>query len=164
VAQRAAAAAAAARAAAAAAPPTLVARNNPPPPITTVPVNPPGATLPAPTLPAGPTPAAGAQEPAIRKVIADYGRAIEGKDIALFKAVKPNLTPDEEKRAQETFKAIKSQQVDIAIDSVQVDGTQATVKVRQQNTINGTKVKPIQLVFRLVQTGGGWTIQTIGLQ
>ena len=54
--------------------------------------------------------------------------------------------------------------MDIAIDSVQVDGTQATVKVRQQNTINGTKVKPIQLVFRLVQTGGGWTIQTIGLQ
>jgi len=156
-----AAAAAAARAAAAAAVPTTLAARNVPPPVT---LPPPVATLPAPTLPAVPTPVTAGQEPAIRKVIADYGRAIEGKDIALYKAVKPNLTPDEEKRAQETFKAIKSQQVDIAIDSVQVDGTQATVKVRQQNTINGTKVKPIQLVFRLVQTGGGWTIQTIGLQ
>ena len=105
-----------------------------------------------------------AQEPAIRKVIADYGRAIEGKDIALFKAVKPNLTPDEEKRAQETFKAVKSQQVAITIDAVQVDGAQAVVKVSRQDTINGTKVKPIQQVFRLVQTGNGWTIQTIGLQ
>ena len=156
-----AAAAAAARAAAAAAVPTTLAARNVPPPVT---LPPPVATLPAPTLPAVPTPVTAGQEPAIRKVIADYGRAIEGKDIALYKAVKPNLTPDEEKRAQETFKAIKSQQVDIAIDSVQVDGTQATVKVRQQNTINGTKVKPIQLVFRLVQAGGGWTIQTIGLQ
>jgi hypothetical protein len=127
-------------------------------------VNPPGANLPAPTLPAAPTPAAAGQEPAIRKVIADYGRAIESKDIALFKAVKPNLTPDEEKRLQESFKAIKSQQVGITIDAVQVDGAQAVVRVSRQDTINGTRIKPIQQVFRLAQSGGAWSIQAIGLQ
>ena len=97
-------------------------------------------------------------------MIADYGRAIEGKDIALFKAVKPNLTPDEEKRLQESFKAIKSQQVGITIEAVQVDGAQATVKVSRQDIINGNKVKPIQQVFRLAQQGGAWSIQAIGVQ
>jgi tetratricopeptide (TPR) repeat protein len=156
--------AAAARAAAAAAVPTTLVARNVPPPVTLPPVNPPGGTLPAPTLPAAPPTLGATQEPAIRKVIADYGRAIEGRNIALFKAVKPNLTPDEEKRLQESFKAIKSQQVGITIEVVQVDGAQATVKVSRQDTINGNKVKPIQQVFRLVQSGGGWAIQTIGLQ
>ena len=159
----AAAAAAAARAAATASVPTTLVSRNLPPPITIPPVNPPGATLPAPTLPGGP-PLASAQEPAIRKVITDYGRAIEGKDIALFKAVKPNLTPDEENRLQENFKMIKSQQVGIAIQAVQVEGTQATVKVSRQDTINGNKIKPIQQVFRLAQSGGAWSIQSIGVQ
>ncbi len=166
VAARAAAAAAAVAAARAAAPasvPTTLVSRNLPPPITIPPVNPPGATLPAPTLPGGP-PLASAQEPAIRKVITDYGRAIEGKDIALFRAVKPNLTPDEEKRLQENFKMIKSQQVGITIQAVQVEGTQATVKVSRQDTINGNKIKPIQQVFRLAQSGGAWSIQSIGVQ
>ena len=163
-AQRAAAAAAARAAAAAAVPSTVVARNVPPPPVTLPPANQPAATVPAPTLPAAPTPVAAGPEPAIRKVIADYGRAIEGKDIALFKAVKPNLTPDEEKRLQESFKAIKSQQVGITIEAVQVDGAQATVKVSRQDVINGNKVKAVQQVFRLAQSGGAWSIQAIGVQ
>ena len=130
-----------------------------------VPVFPPaGKRICAPTLPAAPTPVAAGPEPAIRKVIADYGRAIEGKDIALFKAVKPNLTPDEEKRLQESFKAIKSQQVGITIEAVQVDGAQATVKVSRQDVINGNKVKAVQQVFRLAQSGGAWSIQAIGVQ
>jgi hypothetical protein len=134
---------------------------NPPPPITVPPV---AVTEPVPnTVPAPPALSA-TGEPAIRKVIADYGRAIEGKDIALFKAVKPNLTADEEKRLQESFKTIKSQQVAIVVDSVQIDGAAATVKVTRQDTINGKSVKPIQQVFRLGQGAGGWAIQTIGLQ
>jgi len=160
---RAAAAAAAARAAASASVPTTLVSRNLPPPVTIPPVNPPGATLPAPTLPGAP-PLASAQEPAIRKVITDYGHAIESKDIALFKAVKPNLTPDEEKRLQENFKTTKSQQVSITIQAVQVDGSQATVKVSRQDTINGNKIKPIQQVFHLTQSGGAWSIQAFGVQ
>jgi tetratricopeptide (TPR) repeat protein len=157
--------AAAARAAAAVpvtVPPTTVRAAAQVPPIIVPPVAP-AATLPAPTLPAAP-PLAVSQEPAIRKVIGDYGRAIEGKDIGLFKAVKPNLTADEEKRLQDAFRAIKSQQVGITIESVAVDGAQATVKVRRQDTINGKSVQAIQQVFRLSQSGGAWTITTIGVQ
>ena len=157
-----AAAAAAARPATTTLPATLAARNLPPP-VTIPPLGGPAATVPAPTLPAA-LPTLATEEPAIRKVIADYGRAIASKDIALFRAVKPNLTPDEEKRLQESFKAIKSQQVAITIDGVSVDGSQATVKVSRQDTINGKPVQPIRQVFRLAQAGGGWAIQAIGVQ
>src|SRR4029079_14213715 len=101
-------------------------------------------------------------ERTVRKVSADYVRAIEGKHIALFKTVKPNLTPDEEKRLQESFKAIKSQQVGITIEAVQVDGAPAPVKVIRQDTVNGNKVKALQQVFRMAQSGGTWAIQSIG--
>jgi tetratricopeptide (TPR) repeat protein len=148
---------AAARAAAAATlPPAPVARDLPP---VTLPTLPP---VTAPPIAADPGAAATAHDPAIRRVIADYARAIEGKDIALFRAVKPNLSGDEEKRLQESFKAIKSQQVGITIDAIQVDGGQATVRVSRQDTINGRSMRTVHQTFRLVQGGPGWTIQTIG--
>ena len=75
-----------------------------------------------------------------------------------------NHVTEEEKRLQESFKAIKSQQVAITVDSVQIDGGQATVKVTRQDTINGKSVKPIQQVFRLGQATGSWAIQAIGIQ
>jgi eukaryotic-like serine/threonine-protein kinase len=145
-----------------------VIRPIPPPTLGPPPTRPPATepTMPPPTL-APPTltpPTLGvpSQEPAVRKVIADYGRAIEGKDLGLFRQIKPNLTGDEEKRLAESFKAIKSQQVGITVESVQVEGSQATVRVSRQDTINGKPVQRVMQTFRLVQTGGAWTIQSIG--
>ncbi len=43
-----------------------------------------------------------------------------------------------------------------------MEGTQATVKVSRQDTINGKPMKALQQTFRLSQSGGGWTIQSIG--
>ena len=135
-----------------------------------------GAAPPSPCRPSSPSPPVTARPPRRRPpapaarrarprdpaVIADYARAIEGKDLALFRAVKPNLSGDEEKRLQESFKAIKSQQVGITIDSIQVDGAQATVRVSRQDTINGKPMRAVHQTFRLAQAGPGWTIQTIG--
>src|SRR5918995_2450657 len=59
---------------------------------------------------------------AIRKVIADYGRAIETKDLELFKSVKPNLSPDEERRTRTAFETVKSQVVKITVVSVDIQG------------------------------------------
>ena len=64
----------------------------------------------------------------MRQVIADYGRALENKDLALFRAIKPNLAGPEEK-LQDSFANIKSRRVGISVDAVQVDGDQATVRV-----------------------------------
>jgi hypothetical protein len=149
-------------------PTTAVAQALPPatlapfkPPVTTPPVTPTAPPSLATATPP-PTPAAPSAESLIRKVIADYGRAIEGKDLALFKAVKPNLSADDAERLEAAFKAIKSQEVGIRIQSVQVDGSHATVQVARQDTINGRPMKPTSQVFRLVLGPGGWTIDSIG--
>lgn len=150
---------AAARAASAAAAPAT--RGQPAagaaPPVTL----PPPGTVP-PVVAEAPPAASGAEDAVVRKVIADYARAIETRDLALFRAVKPNLSADEAKRLQDSFKAIKSQKVGITIDSIQVDGSQATVRVSRQDTINGQAMRAVNQTFRLAQGGSGWTIQTIG--
>ena len=107
-------------------------------------------------------PAATAHDPAIRRLIAEYARALEGRDLALVRTVKPNLSGEEEKRLQDAFKAIKWQQVRITIDSIQVDGGQATVRGSRQDTIDGKPMRAVHQTFRLVQGGTGWTIHTIG--
>jgi len=150
----------AARAAApTAAPATLVARGVP---VVTLPPVTIGPVVTTPPIAADQGAAATAHDPEIRRVIAEYARAIEGKDLALFRAVKPNLSGDEEKRLQDAFKGIKSQQVGITIDSIQVEGAQATVRVSRQDIINGRPMRAVHQTFRLVQGGPGWTIQTIG--
>jgi tRNA A-37 threonylcarbamoyl transferase component Bud32/tetratricopeptide (TPR) repeat protein len=149
--------------------PSVVVSTAPPPTAGTLPpiappTTPPVATQPPvtpPTVASAPPPTLNA-EAAVRRVIADYARAIESKDVGLFKTIKPNLSGDEEKRLQDAFKAIKSQQVGINVESVQVDGARATVKVSRQDTINGKPVKAFQQTFTLVQAGGSWRIETIG--
>ena len=136
--------------------PPVTAGTLPPPPVASLPPTtsqPPAASLPPATAP---------QDAAVRRVVEDYARAIESKDVALFKSLKPNLSADDEKRLQDAFRAIKAQQVGIGIDSVQVDGTKATVRIRRQDTINGKEMKAIQQTLTLVLAGGAWRIETIG--
>jgi hypothetical protein len=137
-------------------------------PPTTVPPTaplPPSIAAPAPPAPAAPdrpAPTQGHDAP-VRQVIADYGRAIETQNLDLFKTVKPNLSADEEKRLREAFKSIKSQRVVIAIQAIDVDGSNATVRVMRQDTVNGNAMKPLAQTFRLTRgPGGAWTIQSFG--
>ena len=103
-----------------------------------------------------------ADETAIRKVIGDYGRAIESKDVALFKALKPNLTPDEERRTRAGFEAVKSQTVKITVVSVERQGAEAVVHVARRDTINGSLVSSFPQTFRLTRGKDGWAILEIG--
>jgi serine/threonine protein kinase/tetratricopeptide (TPR) repeat protein len=128
---------------------------------------PPAATsAPVPTLAASPLsqslPAPPNHAPAVLRVITDYGRALETRDVTLFKTLKPDLSGDEEKRLREAFKAIQSQRVSITIESVQIEGSRATVRVSRQDTLNGKSMRPLQQTFRLVEKDGTWTIQSIG--
>src|SRR6185436_7223165 len=67
-----------------------------------------------------PAPSESLPDEAIRKVIADYGKAIETKDLDLFRTVKPNLSEEEERRARTAFGTVKSQVVKITVNSVDV--------------------------------------------
>jgi hypothetical protein len=101
-------------------------------------------------------------EAAIRKLIGDYARAIEKKDLDLFKTVKPNLTPEEEKRAKAAFASIQSQVVKITFLSIDVKETQAVVKVTRRDTINGSIPGAFPQTFSLSKSRSGWVIDEIG--
>jgi hypothetical protein len=137
----------------------------PAPTVAASPTSPPTATpLPAPTTSVAPAPALrpDTADAEVRRVISEYGRAIGSQDLALFRSLKPDLSADEEKRLREAFKTIKSQVVGIAVESVQIDGDRATVRVTRQDVVNGRAMKPAPQTFRLARAGGGWLIQSIG--
>ena len=106
--------------------------------------------------------AASADETAIRKVIGDYAKAIENKDLELFKAVKPNLTLEEEKRARSAFASIQSQVVKITFLSVELKEHQAVVKVTRRDTINGSIPGAFPQTFMMSKGRSGWVIDEIG--
>jgi hypothetical protein len=98
----------------------------------------------------------------IRKVLEAYVRAVEAKDVQMFRTVKPNLTEEEEKRARTAFKSVQSQVVKMNVLSLDVKDGKATVKVSRRDTINGSIVSSFPQTFSLAKETAGWTIQDIG--
>jgi len=133
-------------------PPTTV------PATTLAPVTQPPVTVPV-TAPPNTMPAS--EEPAVRRVIAEYGRALQSKDLALFRSVKPNLSGSEEDKLRASFANIKDWRVNISISSVVIDGGQATVHASRNDTVNGKAVS-LHQTFTLTKGAGGWTIRDIG--
>ena len=101
------------------------------------------------------------EERAIQKVLESYVRAIESRDLELFKSVKPNLTPDEERRARKAFESVKSQAVAMTINTVEVRDMEAVVHVNRRDTINGSIVSSFPQTFALVKGKEGWRIRDI---
>ena len=98
----------------------------------------------------------------IRKVLEVYVRAVEAKDLQMFRTVKPNLSEEEEKRARAAFKSIQSQVVKMNVLSLEVKEGKATVKVSRRDTINGSIVSSFPQTFSLAKETAGWMIQDIG--
>jgi len=118
------------------------------------------APAPHPETPA-PTVAAESDDAAIRRTIATYATAVEKKDVALFRSVRPGLSAAEEARLRDSFKQIESQQVTLDIEDVKVDGRAATVRIaRTDNLVVGGRkqTQNSRQVLRLEKTGGGWVI------
>ena len=57
-------------------------------------------------------------------------RAIEGKDLALFRSIKPNLSREEERRLQDGFRAVTSQRVNLRRVASIGSGDEASVVVQ----------------------------------
>ena len=98
----------------------------------------------------------------IRKVLEAYVRAVEAKDVQMFRAVKPNLSEEEEKRARVAFKSVQSQVVKMNVLALEVKDGKATVKVSRRDTINGSIVSSFPQTFQLAKETAGWMIQEIG--
>ena len=101
---------------------------------------------------------------AIRRVVAEYGRAIESKDVALFRSLKPNLSREEERRLQEGFRAVTSQRVGLTVVSLEIREQTASVVVQRRDTATAAgrqQTVESRQTFRLTRAVGGWVIEDI---
>ena len=127
------------------------------------PAAPPPERVPERSLPAGPSPAE-LDERAIREVIANYGRAIEKKDIRLFRSIKPNLSAADERRLQDGFRAVTSQRVNIDILSIarEADEASAVIRRRDEIVVGGrSQQTDAKQTVTLARTATGWVITDI---
>jgi len=120
------------------------------------------APRPASTEPSQPPPpAAESDDAAIRRVIRTYEQAIETKDIALFRSIRPNLTRAAETTLMNSFRQIDSQEIDIRIESLRIDGRTATARLARRDTLitaGRRQVQNITQTLRFEKTESGWII------
>ena len=84
--------------------------------------------------------------------------------MALFRAIKPNLSADEERRLQEGFRAVTTQRVNLKIVSIDHQGDAASVLVQRHDTIRAggrDQTADSQQVLRFARTASGWVIVEI---
>jgi hypothetical protein len=111
--------------------------------------------------PAKPSVAATDDEAAIRGVLRAYEQAIETKDIALYRSIRPRLTPTEEALLRNSFRQVDSQEVTIRVDSLNIDGRVATVRIVRQDTLVTGGRRQVQNTTQTLQfekTASGWVI------
>ena len=134
-------------------PPVTVAVATPVPLTTTTTL----AAVPPPTAPPT-TMAVANEEPAIRRVIADFDRAFETGDVALWKSIRPAAADSELKSvAQKNWK-----QVNITIESIDVLGTRAIVRISRKDIGADGKTYPFVQTLTLQKEASGWKITSLG--
>ena len=100
----------------------------------------------------------------IRGVVRTYERAIETKNVDLFRSVRPGLSAAEESRLRASFSQIDSQQVDIVVEELRVDGRSATVRLSRRDTFMSggrRQSNASRQTLRFEKTAAGWIITEI---
>jgi serine/threonine protein kinase len=131
-----------------------------PPPVQ--PTRPAVTAAPAPSIP--PSSPVESDDAAIRGVIRTYERAIETKSIDLFRSVRPGLSANEERVLRNSFSQADSQQVDIVIEELRIEGRMATVRLSRRDTIvNGGRRQTVtsRQTLRMEKAAAGWIITAI---
>jgi len=96
--------------------------------------------------------------------VTTYARAIESKDLALFRSIKPNLSAEEQRRLEDGFRAVTSQQVALTIVSIDRRRDDATVALKRRDTIDvGGRKRTVgsDQTLQLARTPAGWVVVTI---
>ena len=105
-----------------------------------------------------PTPAAVNEEPAIRRLIADFERAFETGDVNLWKQIRQGASDTELKSvAQKNWK-----QVNITIESIDVLQTRAIVRISRKDIGADGKTYPFAQTLTLMKEPSGWKITSLG--
>ena len=94
-------------------------------------------------------------------MVQTYKRAIETKDIALFRSVWPNLSRAAETTITNSFRSIDSQQIELRIDNLRIDGRTASAQIVRRDTLitsGRRQVQNITQTLRFQKTDAGWFI------
>jgi hypothetical protein len=101
----------------------------------------------------------------VRRAIATYERAIESKDVALFRSVRPGLSADEERRLRASFDQVGRQQIEIEIESIAITGAGAVVRLTRQDVVESggrSQTTRSTQTLRLARRESGWIIVELG--
>jgi serine/threonine protein kinase len=149
--------------------PAATAAQPPPAPATEPPATQPpprNATAPATPLPSKvpPTSPVESDDALVRGVLRTYERSIETKNVDLFRSVRPGLSAAEENRLRTSFSQIDSQQVDIVVEELRIEGRSATVRISRRDTIMSggrRQTASSRQTLRMEKAAGGWIITEI---
>jgi hypothetical protein len=98
------------------------------------------------------------EEPAIRRLIADFERAFETGDVDLWKSIRLGAAESELKSvAQKNWK-----QVNITIESIDVLQTRAIVRISRKDIGADGKTYPFAQTLTLKKEPSGWKITSLG--
>lgn len=98
---------------------------------------------------------------AIRRVIRIYEQAIETEDIALYRSVRPGLTKAAETVLMNSFRQIDSQEIDMRVENLRIDGRTATARIARRDTLTTAGRRQTQnstQTLRFEKTESGWVI------
>lgn len=110
-------------------------------------------------LAAGPT---RAQEEAVRRLLVSYEKAIETKDLSLFRSVKPNLSAEEERRLRKAFDSTRTHEVSISVETLECQEGHCLARLTRRDTLDGSIVSSFPQTLRLTQGPDGFVIEEIG--
>ena len=101
------------------------------------------ASTPLPAVPSvAPPPPQPSPEQAVREVIADYGRALQTRDLGLFKSVMPGLSRERERQVRESFRDVSSLEVSLVVEAVEASGGRARARVLRRDVLQGKPRPP----------------------
>ena len=133
-------------------------------PATTPPLTqpaPPPRTTTAPAPAATPAASAESDDAAIRRLIRSYEQAIETKDIGLYRSIRTNLTRAAETVLTNSFRQIDSQEIEIRVENLRIEGRTATARLTRRDTlvISGRRdVRNSTQTMKFEKTDTGWLI------
>lgn len=103
-----------------------------------------------------------AQEDGVRRLIAAYEKAIETKDLELFRSVKPNLSAEEERRLRKAFESTRTHEVAITVEALDCQEGRCVARLTRRDTLDGSIVSSFPQTLRLGLAAEGFVIEEIG--
>jgi Protein kinase domain len=111
--------------------------------------------------PTAPTPSNPRTE--VRTTLDNYVRAVETKDVALLRQVRPSLTDEEINRTRASNEIKRSQKVDLKVDEITINGDEAQALGRREDVIilrDGQRLRQdLKFTYTLKRGPRGWVIQ-----